>query len=103
MACTGCKCSHQSWWMKEHDIAISAPYTTQTYLMAVFVSPNSFLSVVCRNCITACCLDADGWEIGMSETCSKRWGKWEILRYLDAEMNQQRTTWSRPTRYADCR
>ncbi len=40
-----------------------------THLIDIFASPNSFLSVICRNCITACCFEADGWAIGMSETC----------------------------------
>jgi hypothetical protein len=56
--------------LNENETEVSGDEKTTTHLIAVFVSPNSFLSVVCRNCMTACCFDADGWEMGMSDT----WG-----------------------------
>ena len=39
-----------------------------TYLTDVVTSPNSFFSDICRNWIAACCLEHEGWEMGMSVT-----------------------------------
>lgn len=40
-----------------------------TYLIRVLVSPNSLFSTTCLYWMTACCFEAEGWEMGMSATC----------------------------------
>lgn len=44
----------------------------ETYLMRLFWSPNSLVSIVCRNWMTACCFEHDGWSSGMSTTVRSR-------------------------------
>ena len=41
-----------------------------THLTEVVTSPYSFFSDICRNWMAACCLEHEGWAIGISVTLS---------------------------------